>query len=272
MQSKVQDVAENDESNQIQEGLTPSGERIGPNTISQSSPHEMTNEPTESSSTNVPKNNPSSTTPTINPSPSRGAMYLILTNISKRTNVRSLLMTAASFGCCVVFVAGQRKFDFDPNGPDVPNALRSHIMKGYMRIERFDKLNECVFHIRSLSLESSTEESGTELKKGGDDTNVITEETKDGNKIKRSPIRIVGVEIDDRSVDVESAPFVGDTAFMMGNEGQGLSEKQKSLCDGFVKISQYGNGTASLNVNVAASIVLHRFHLWSRGIEVGQTL
>ena len=38
-------------------------------------------------------------------------MYLVLTNISKRPNVRSLFLTAAAFGCEGVFVVGQRTFD-----------------------------------------------------------------------------------------------------------------------------------------------------------------
>lgn len=36
-----------------------------------------------------------------------------------------------------------------------------------------------------------------------------------------------------------------------------MSEKQKSVCDSFVYIPQYGPGTASLNVNVATGIVLN---------------
>lgn len=40
---------------------------------------------------------------------------------------------------------------------------------------------------------------------------------------------------------------------------QGLSEKQIRLCDSFVYIPQYGPGTASLNVAVATSIILHHF-------------
>lgn len=42
-------------------------------------------------------------------------------------------------------------------------------------------------------------------------------------------------------------------------QGQGLSAKQCEICDFFVYIPQYGCGTASLNVTVAASIVLHQF-------------
>ncbi len=46
-------------------------------------------------------------------------------------------------------------------------------------------------------------------------------------------------------------------------QGHGLTSKQISLCDSFVYIQQYGAGTASLNVAVAASIVLHHFALWA---------
>lgn len=44
---------------------------------------------------------------------------------------------------------------------------------------------------------------------------------------------------------------------------QGLSSTQKAACDGFVYIPQYGSGTASLNVAVATSIVLHHFAVWA---------
>jgi tRNA C32,U32 (ribose-2'-O)-methylase TrmJ len=44
---------------------------------------------------------------------------------------------------------------------------------------------------------------------------------------------------------------------------QGLSSRQKKLCDGFVYIPQHGPGTASLNVAVAAGIVLHHFAVWA---------
>lgn len=42
-------------------------------------------------------------------------------------------------------------------------------------------------------------------------------------------------------------------------QGTGLSAKECEMCDFFVYIPQYGCGTASLNVTVAASIVLHHF-------------
>ena len=158
--------------------------------------------------------------------------YLIITNISKKPNIKSLLLLAAAFGCEQVFVAGQKKFDFDPEGKDLPHQLRNMVRNGQMDIVKFDRLGECIAHIKSMG------------------------------------VSVLGVEIDEQAKDVEGEPFEGDTAIMMGNEGQGMNEKQMSLCDGFVKIAQYGGGTASLNVYVAASIVLHRFHHWARGDDV----
>lgn len=81
---------------------------------------------------------------------------------------------------------------------------------------------------------------------------------------------ILGVEIMDDAKPIESHPFTGDTAFIMGNEGHGMTEQQKAICDGFVYIRQFGPGTASLNVSVAASIVMHHFAIWAGYEERGR--
>ncbi|EED88107.1 predicted protein, partial [Thalassiosira pseudonana CCMP1335] len=78
----------------------------------------------------------------------------------------------------------------------------------------------------------------------------------------------IGVEIDSSAKNLETEPFFTSAAIMMGNEGSGMSSKQMSLCDGFVRISQFGGGTASLNVSVAAGLVLHRYFHWGRGDAV----
>ncbi|DBA70564.1 TPA: hypothetical protein ACH3X2_011956 [Trebouxia sp. C0005] len=52
------------------------------------------------------------------------------------------------------------------------------------------------------------------------------------------------------------------TAFNVA-KGTGLSAAQLKLCDTFVYIPQHGQGTASLNVTVATSIVLHHFAIWA---------
>ncbi|KAF6145193.1 hypothetical protein GIB67_041388, partial [Kingdonia uniflora] len=77
--------------------------------------------------------------------------------------------------------------------------------------------------------------------------------------LKHRDFDICGVEITDESLPVNHHPFTKSTAFLLGNEGSGLSAKECEICDFFVYIPQYGCGTASLNVTVAASIVLHQF-------------
>lgn len=73
---------------------------------------------------------------------------------------------------------------------------------------------------------------------------------------------LVGVEINPTSQPVTNQPFNGSTAFLMGNEGEGLIAKQIAMCDALVYIPQYGDAV-SLNVNVAAGIVLHQFAHWA---------
>nr|XP_023898083.1 uncharacterized protein LOC112009960 [Quercus suber]POE53821.1 trna (guanosine(18)-2'-o)-methyltransferase [Quercus suber] len=81
--------------------------------------------------------------------------------------------------------------------------------------------------------------------------------------LKDKDCDICGVEITDTAVAVNQHPFKKSTAFLLGNEGTGLSAKECEICDFFVYIPQYGCGTASLNVTVAASIVLHHFGVWA---------
>ncbi|KAF5839598.1 Alpha/beta knot methyltransferase [Dunaliella salina] len=67
-------------------------------------------------------------------------------------------------------------------------------------------------------------------------------------QLKKEGCEIIGIEITDDAHPVHSHPFQGPTAFMLGNEGHGMTPRQMALCDKFVYISQYGVGTASLNV------------------------
>ena len=81
--------------------------------------------------------------------------------------------------------------------------------------------------------------------------------------LKRHKISLLGIEIMDSARSVHENPFSARIALMPGNEGTGLSLQQKSICDGFVIIPQYGTATASLNVHVATCLVLHRFCRWA---------
>jgi tRNA G18 (ribose-2'-O)-methylase SpoU len=77
---------------------------------------------------------------------------------------------------------------------------------------------------------------------------------------------ICGVEIADGAVAIDAHPFTRSTAFMVGNEGTGLNAKQLAYCDQLVYVPQFGTG-GSLNVNVAAAIVLHNFANWAKFSE-----
>lgn len=65
-----------------------------------------------------------------------------------------------------------------------------------------------------------------------------------------------------RYLTVLSIPVFG--CRQCGVQGSGMTERQKACCDSLVYISQHGGGTASLNVTVASSIVLHRFWGWKK--------
>jgi tRNA G18 (ribose-2'-O)-methylase SpoU len=193
--------------------------------------------------------------------------YLIITNISKRQNVRNLLQIAFAYGVRTVYVAGQRGFEFDHDArdTDVPVALHHVLRTGRLNIMKFDKLEECAMYVRR----SRRRDGGD----AGTSTTFVDGESRDvDDGDDDAPTKIIGVEIDNSSINLEDEPFgsyssssSSSVAFMMGNEGSGMSARQMSICDGFVRVSQYGGGTASLNVSVAAGLVLHRFFHWSRG-------
>ena len=69
---------------------------------------------------------------------------------------------------------------------------------------------------------------------------------------------LVGIEIGEDSRPIWESEYSGPTAFMLGNEGQGLLPKQIAACDRLVHIPQYGSAV-SLNVNVAGGIVFSDF-------------
>jgi tRNA(Leu) C34 or U34 (ribose-2'-O)-methylase TrmL len=171
--------------------------------------------------------------------------YLVITNISKRANVRALLQVGVAFGCTKFLIVGQKSFSFDitihndentdTTSTDVPKYLLPVFASGEITIERFSKWNDCFAYI------------------------------------KEQNILLVGVEIHkDAKTIQEICHHLGtikggtDVAFLMGNEGTGIQDKQMKDCSLFCRIPQYGTGTASLNVYVAASIVLYQFHIYQQ--------
>lgn len=146
--------------------------------------------------------------------------FLVISNISKKANVKTLVALAVTYGIEHVLIVGQPKFSFSTHTPPIEDLQRR------VAFHTFSSLSECC----------------TFLKDQG--------------------ARLYGVEICDNATTVESATFRGHScAFMMGNEGAGMSAPQLSACDEFICIPQYGSGTASLNVANACAVVLQYFAL-----------
>jgi tRNA(Leu) C34 or U34 (ribose-2'-O)-methylase TrmL len=168
--------------------------------------------------------------------------YLIIANISKRNNVRSLLQVGVAFGCTKILVVGQRSFQFticdDEENSVAPTDIPKHLLpifaSGTISIERFDKWQHCIDYIKDHDILLI----GVEIHK---DAKTIQE---------------ICHHLHDTSNDSR------DVAFLMGNEGTGLLDKHMQSCDMFCRIPQYGAGTASLNVYIAASIIFYHFHMY----------
>ena len=146
--------------------------------------------------------------------------FLVISNISKKANVKTLVALAVTYGIEHVLIVGQPKFSFSTHAPPIEDLRRR------VSFHTFPSLPECCMFL------------------------------------KERGARLYGVEICDNATAVESATFRGHPcAFMMGNEGAGMSPPQLSACDEFICIPQYGSGTASLNVANACAIVLQYFAL-----------
>lgn len=141
--------------------------------------------------------------------------YVVITNISKKNNVKFLINAAAAYKFQVILVGWKNEEDLHVS-PETP----------YITLDTLDQLTQY---------------------------------------LRERNIPLVGVEIIDGAQSVMDSPFTQSIAFMPGNEGTGLSKRQKLISDSFIYIPQYGVGTASLNVYVATTIILHQFNLWANG-------
>lgn len=74
---------------------------------------------------------------------------------------------------------------------------------------------------------------------------------------------VYGLAGDDGSVSLNEEQFDRATAFVVGNEGEGLREKTREVCDTLLKIPMHPR-CESLNASVAAAVT---FQNWSRQHE-----
>jgi len=74
-------------------------------------------------------------------------------------------------------------------------------------------------------------------------------------QMKVEGYRIFAVEQVENSTSLQEFPFEPNSAFIMGNEVEGVSEEALTYCDGAVELPQIGT-KHSLNVAVCAGIVM----------------
>ncbi len=76
-------------------------------------------------------------------------------------------------------------------------------------------------------------------------------------RLKKETYEVVAIEQDKKSLDYKKYKVKNPIAFVLGNEVEGLSSKEKSLCDVCVEIPMKGE-KESLNVSIAGAVVLFR--------------
>jgi tRNA G18 (ribose-2'-O)-methylase SpoU len=166
--------------------------------------------------------------------------YVIVSNLQSGSNIGNIVRSASIFGCEECLVVGQKRYRLTGDHGARFDLPRRHV---YSHADARDYLQQ----------------------KHGQDGRV----------------RIYGVEIManaspimryDHETGVMHFPFDRQwkgAAFIFGNEGQGLSEKQRDICDEFLFIpqtrggSRMGGGSASMNVACAAAVVLQAYCTWA---------
>jgi len=163
--------------------------------------------------------------------------YVVVSNLQSGGNIGNILRSASIFGCEECVVVGQKR----------------HRLTGDHG-SRFD--------LRRRHIWSHTDAREYLHQRG---------------------IRIYGIEImENASPIMRYDPETGvvhfpfdrrweGAAFVMGNEGNGLSDKQREICDEFLFIPQTrggrsdggGGGSSSLNVACAATVILQAYCLWA---------
>ena len=188
------------------------------------------------------------------------SLYVILSNLQSGGNIGNIVRSASIFGCDECLVVGQKRYRLTGDHGSRFDFPRRHV---YTHKDAKD-------YLLQVSNDVNDEKQGKGLAPSPPPSS-------------ESQIRIYGVEIManasplmryDSETGVVQFPFDrkwSGAAFIFGNEGQGLSDKQREICDEFLFIPQTrggsktggGGGSASLNVACAATVVLQAYCLWA---------
>jgi tRNA G18 (ribose-2'-O)-methylase SpoU len=174
--------------------------------------------------TQLPNNRP--------PLSSLPLLYVIVSNLQSGGNIGNILRSASIFGCHEIIVVGQQRYRLTGDHGSRFDLPRKHVW--------------------------SHEDARLYLQQ--------QEQQQQTNKEGAAGVRIYGVEIMpgaspimryDQETGIVHFPFDRKwqgAAFVMGNEGQGLSVKQREICDEFLFIPQTRGGTTNNGDGVAVAV------------------
>lgn len=154
-------------------------------------------------------------------------IILILHNIRSTYNVGAILRTAESFAVNKVFCSGYTPYPIlenDPRLPHIREKLNTQISKSALGAEKLVNIE----HYDELDLST----------------------------IKKQGYRLVGLEQNNRSVEISKYKSPEKIALLLGEEVSGISIENLELCDDIIEIPMHGK-KESFNVSVAAGIALY---------------
>jgi tRNA G18 (ribose-2'-O)-methylase SpoU len=189
--------------------------------------------------------------------------YLVICNISKAANIKALIAAAAAHRFVPILVASDHLSEAECMMLK-PSRAGGIPADGHEDAKEGEGKGK---HDRSgcKSTSTSTSSSGTQVM---EDVEVYRVATMDALVafLTTHAVPLVGIEIldDAKSVSADDAFTSTKLALMPGNEGTGLAAAHKARCSRFCYIPHYGvGGTGSLNVSIAATIVLAKFCEWA---------
>lgn len=171
--------------------------------------------------------------------------YVIVSNLQSGGNIGNIVRSASIFGCEECIVVGQKRFRMTGDHGSRLDLPQRHMWTHADVKEYLDEKRVRIYGIEIME--------------------------------NASPIMQY-----DRETGVVTFPFQPEceggwsgSAFIFGNEGQGLSTKQREICDEFLFIPQNRGGSrdsvagrekvgsASMNVACAAAVVLQAYSMWA---------
>jgi tRNA G18 (ribose-2'-O)-methylase SpoU len=154
-------------------------------------------------------------------------IIVIVHNIRSTHNVGSIFRTCEGFGVSKIILSGYSPYPVITNDTRLP-----HIR---------NKLNDQI-HKTALGAENLVEST--------------YQAEPDFDELKRQGYVLVGLEQDDRSVNIRNYKTPGKLALIIGEEVNGITDDIRKKCDDIIEIPMKGQ-KESFNVSVAVGIALY---------------